>query len=224
MHQKIGNKSKFFFYIFIFIILTSVNNYNFNSGNMFKVEYIDVNGFHEEKNNLIMNKIKKISEKNIFSINKEYLLKLSDRNDTKYLSIKKNYPNKLIINFTPAKPICIIKNENGKIILGDNGKILLSQIDENILPITTGSSNIEKIYKTVSLLNELSLHYDRIKKIVFFKSGRFDIVLRNDVIVKFPINFGKEIIISSNDLLNEKKFVNAKIIDLRIKNKIIKYE
>ena len=53
---------------------------------------------------------------------------------------------------------------------------------------------------------------------------RFDIVLRNDVIVKFPINFGKEIIISSNDLLNEKKFVNAKIIDLRIKNKIIKYE
>ena len=33
---------------------------------MFKVEYIDVNGFHEEKNNLIMNKIKKISEKNIF--------------------------------------------------------------------------------------------------------------------------------------------------------------
>ena len=224
MHQKIGNKSKFFFYIFIFIILTSVNNYNFNSGNLFKVEYIDVNGFHEEKNNLIMNKIKNISEKNIFSINKEYLLKFGDRNDTKYLSIKKNYPNKLIINFTPAKPICIIKTKNGKIILGDNGKILLSQIDENILPITTGSSNIEKIYKTVSLLNELSLHYDRIKKIVFFKSGRFDIILRSDVTVKFPINFGKEIIIFSNDLLNEKKFVNAKIIDLRIKNKIIKYE
>ncbi len=224
MHQKIGNKSKFFFYILILIILTSVNNYNFTSGNMFKIKYIDVNGFQEEKNNLIKNKIKKISEKNIFSINKEYLLKFSDRNDTKYLSIKKNYPNKLIINFTPAKPICIIKTKNDKIILGDNGKILLSQIDENILPITTGSSNIEKIYKTVSLLNELSLHYDRIKKIVFFKSGRFDIILRSDVTVKFPINFGKEIIVFSNDLLNEKKFVNAKIIDLRIKNKIIKYE
>ena len=224
MHQKIGNKSKFFFYILILIILTSVNNYNFTSGNMFKIKYIVVNGFQEEKNNLIKNKIKKISEKNIFLINKEYLLKFSDRNDTKYLSIKKNYPNKLIINFTPAKPICIIKTKNDKIILGDNGKILLSQIDENILPITTGSSNIEKIYKTVSLLNELSLHYDRIKKIVFFKSGRFDIILRSDVTVKFPINFGKEIIVFSNDLLNEKKFVNAKIIDLRIKNKIIKYE
>ena len=50
--------------------------------------------------------------------------KLIDRNDTKDLLIKKIYPNKLIINFIPAKPICIILFKDDKIILGDNGKKL----------------------------------------------------------------------------------------------------
>ena len=36
--------------------------------------------------------------------------------------------------------------------------------------------------------------------------------------------YTKEIINYSHNLLNKKKFANSKIIDLRIKNKIIKYE
>ena len=108
--------------------------------------------------------------------------------------------------------------------MGNNGKILNAKIDENILPVVSGSMDIENIYNVVNLLKKSNLDYAVIKKIIFFKSGRFDINLRNDVIIKFPIIFDKKIIDYSNILLNDKKFVNTKIIDLRIKNKIIKNE
>ena len=83
---------------------------------------------------------------NIFFISKDYFSSLSERNDTEYFIIKKNFPNKLIINLTPAKPICIVKIKNNKFVLGNNGKILNAKIDENILPVVSGSMDIENIY------------------------------------------------------------------------------
>ena len=224
MHQKTGKKINLFFYSLLIIILTSTNNYGLNSQNIFNIKYIDVNGFSKKKNQLIKNQIKKIHNENIFFINKDYFSELINRNDTKYLFIKKNFPNKLIVNFTPSKPICAIEIKNDKIILGDNGKILTNYINEKNLPIVLGSENISYIYYVVNLLKKSNLNYEIIKKIVFFKSGRFDINLNNGVIIKFPINFNQDIINQSNKLLNKKKFAEAKIIDLRIKNKIIKYE
>ena len=224
MHRKIGRKIRLIFYILLILIITSINNYNFKIQNMFNIKHIYVDGLSKEKNELIKNEIKKILEKNIFFISKDYFSSLSERNDTEYFIIKKNFPNKLIINLTPAKPICIVKIKNSKFVLGNNGKILNAKIDENILPVVSGSMDIENIYNVVNLLKKSNLDYAAIKKIIFFKSGRFDINLRNDVIIKFPIIFDKKIIDYSNILLNDKKFVNTKIIDLRIKNKIIKNE
>tara|TARA_Y100001949_G_scaffold161553_1_gene153906 strand:- start:143 stop:823 length:681 start_codon:yes stop_codon:yes gene_type:complete len=224
MHRKIGKKIRLIFYILLIIILTSINNYNFEIQNIFKIKHIHVNGFSKEKNELVKNEFKKILEKNIFFISKNYFSKLSERNDTEYLFIKKKFPNKLIVNFIPAKPICIIEIKNNRLILGNNGKMLDTKINENIIPIVSGSMNVENIYDVVSLIDKSNLNYASIKKIVFFKSGRFDINLRNGVIIKFPVKFNKEIINYSNNLLNDKKFVNSKTIDLRIKNKIIKNE
>ena len=69
-----------------------------------------------------------------------------------------------------------------------------------------------------------NLDYYKINKIIFFKSGRFDINLDDGILIKYPINYSKEIINYSSDLFNNKKFINSKIIDLRLNNKIIKYE
>ncbi len=224
MHQQIDKKTKFFYYTLIIIILTSVNNYNFNKESVFNIKDIQVKGFSKKKNEQIKNDIKEITTKNIFFINNDYFLKLSERNDVKYLTVKKNYPNKIIIDFTPAKPICIIEINNNKIVLGDNGKKLDLENKKENLPTVTGSGDIDKIYSVINLLYDSKLDYKLIKKINFFKSGRFDIHLQKGTIIKLPIKFTKDTINYSSNLLNEKKFVNSKIIDLRIKNKIIKYE
>lgn len=224
MLQQKGKKIKFFFYIFILIILTSTNNYNFVIQNLFDVKYIYVYGFSKEKNELIKSEINKIYKKNIFFLKQDHFFKLNNRNDIKYLQVKKNFPNKIIINFTPAQPICIIKNKDNIIILGDNGKMLNYNLNENNIPIVSGSTDFKNIYNVVNLLKKSNLDYQIINKINFFKSGRFDIILNNDVIIKYPIKYNQEIINYSRDLLDKKNFSNSKIIDLRLKNKIIKYE
>ena len=224
MHQKIDKKTKFFFYSSLIIILTSINNYKLINKNIFNIKYINVEGFSKEKNELIKNEFKNLYEKNILFISKNYFTDLINRNDIKYLFIKKNFPNKLVINFIPAKPIYIVENDNNKIILGDNGKILKTELNENNFPTISGSDNIENIYDVVNLINQSNLDYKIISEIKFFKSGRFDVYLSKGIIIKFPIKFNQKIIDYSSELLNRKEFANSKVIDLRIKNKIIKYE
>ena len=177
-----------------------------------------------KKITIIKNEIKNILGKNIFFIKKKYFKKFIDRNDTKDLIIKKIYPNKLIINFIPAKPICIILLKDSKIILGDNGKKLDIETIEKKLPKVSGSKNFNDIFKVINILKLSKLDYDRINEIIFFKSGRFDINLNDKILIKFPIKYTEDIINYSSNLLNDKKFINSKVIDLRIKNKIIKYE
>ena len=224
MHLKKGKKFKFFFYILLIIFLTSTNNYNFKISDPFYIKYIYINGFSEKKNNLIKDEIKEVLKQNIFLINQGYFAKLFERNDIKYLDVKKKYPNKLIIDIVPAKPICIILVENNKIFLGDNGKKLDSEYEGFNLPTVTGSTDISSIFDVVNLLSLSKLDYLSIYKIIFFKSGRFNVILDNEVIIKFPIKYDIKTMNYISNLLNEKKFANSKIIDLRIKNRIIKYE
>ena len=53
--------------------------------------------------------------------------------------------------------------------MGNNGKILNAKIDENILPVVSGSMDIENIYNVVNLLKKSNLDYAVIKKIFFLK-------------------------------------------------------
>ena len=224
MHLKIDKNLRFFTYCLIILFLTSINNYNLYNKKIFYIDKVEVNGFSDKKNLLINNEIKDILDKNIFFIKKNNFNKFFDRNDIKDLSIKKIYPNKLIINFIPAKPICIILLEDYKIILGDNGKKLNNETIEKKIPKVSGSKNFNYIFKVINLLKLSKLDYNTIDEIVFFKSGRFDIKLENEILIKFPIKYTEDIINYSSNLLIDKKFVNSKIIDLRLENKIIKYE
>ena len=224
MRLKIDKKFIFFIISLIIIFLTSINNYNFQNKKIFNIDQVKVSGFSQKKNILIEDEIKNIIGENIFFIKKDFFKELINRNDTKDLIIKKIYPNKLIINFIPAKPLCIILSKDDNIILGDNGKKLNIKKVEKKLPTVSGSEDVSYIFKVVNLIRLSKLNYNKIKKIVFFKSGRFDIILDKDILIRFPIKYTLEIINYSSNLLINKKFINSKVIDLRLKNKIIKYE
>ena len=222
MPLKKGNKLNIILYTVLILILSSINNYNYK--NIFLIKNVKVDGLSDEKNKIVKKDVQNLFNKNIIFQNKKNFEKLNNRNDTKGLIVKKIYPNVLIINFIPAKPISIIENRNTKIVLGDNGKILDIEINEDNLPIISGSENLDHIFEAVSLLISSKFDYNSIKNIIFFKSGRFDIKLKNEILIRFPINYSKKIINYSSDLLNNEKFVNSKTIDLRINNRVIKYE
>ena len=222
MPLKKGNKLNIILYTVLILILSSINNYNYK--NIFLIKNVKVDGLSDEKNKIVKKDVQNLFNKNIIFLNKKNFEKLNNRNDTKGLTVKKIYPNEILINFIPAKPISIIENRNTKIVLGDNGKILDIEINEDNLPIISGSENLDHIFEAVSLLISSKFDYNSIKNIIFFKSGRFDIKLKNEILIRFPINYSKKIINYSSDLLNSEKFVNSKTIDLRINNRVIKYE
>ena len=55
----------------------------------------------------------------------------------------------------------------------------------------------------------------------FFPSKRWDIEIKNGIIIKLPKLNVKKSLNQSFEVLNDEKFKNIKIIDIRIKNQII---
>lgn len=223
MHQKLGNKKLITFYIFLIFLLSSINNYNLNISNFFKIKNIVVNGMSDDKNLKVESNLNFLLGENIFFL-KDNIYNYFDRNnDVKNFNVKKLYPNSLEITITESKPICIILDNGKEIFLGDNGKILKSRQDYGNLLKVYGSSNIDQIFRLLKTLKKSSLNSKNIKSITFFKSNRFDLDL-NDKVIKFPINYNDSILEYAYKILQDNNFVDAKIIDLRIDNKIIKNE
>lgn len=223
MHQKLGNKKLITFYIFLIFLLSSINNYNLNISNFFKIKNIVVNGMSNDKNLKVESNLNFLLGENIFFLNDNIYNYFDRNNDVKNFNVKKLYPNSLEITITESKPICIILDNGKEIFLGDNGKILKSRQDYGNLLKVYGSSNIDQIFRLLKTLKKSSLNSKNIKSITFFKSNRFDLDL-NDKVIKFPINYNDSILEYAYKILQDNNFVDAKIIDLRIDNKIIKNE
>lgn len=223
MHQKLGNKKLITFYIFLIFLLSSINNYNLNISNFFKIKNIVVNGMSNDKNLKVESNLNFLLGENIFFLKDNIYNYFDKNNDVKNFNVKKLYPNSLEITITESKPICIILDNGKEIFLGDNGKILKSRQDYGNLLKVYGSSNIDQIFRLLKTLKKSSLNSKNIKSITFFKSNRFDLDL-NDKVIKFPINYNDSILEYAYKILQDNNFVDAKIIDLRIDNKIIKNE
>ena len=223
MHQKLGNKKLITFYIFLIFLLSSINNYNLNISNFFKIKNIVVNGMSNDKNLKVESNLNFLLGENIFFLKDNIYNYFDKNNDVKNFNVKKLYPNSLEITITESKPICIILDNGKEIFLGDNGKILKSKQDYGNLLKVYGSSNIDQIFRLLKTLKKSSLNSKNIKSITFFKSNRFDLDL-NDKVIKFPINYNDSILEYAYKILQDNNFVDAKIIDLRIDNKIIKNE
>lgn len=224
MHQKLGNKKLITFYVFLIFLLSSINNYNLNISNFFKIKYIVVNGMSNDKNLKVESNLNFLLGENIFFL-KDNIYNYFDKNsDIKNFNVKKLYPNSIEITITETKPICIILANGKEIFLGDNGKILKAKKDYSNLLKVYGSSNIDQIFRLLKTLKKSSLNSKNIKSITFFKSNRFDLNLNDKKVIKFPINYNDSILEYAYKILQDNNFVDAKIIDLRIDNKIIKNE
>ena len=63
--------------------------------------------------------------------------------------------------------------------------------------------------------------YDKIKNIYFYPSKRWDLELKDNIILKLQKNGIKYSLDRAFDFINDKNIINNKIIDLRVTNQII---
>ena len=220
MHQR--KSKKILIYFFLLFLVGSINNININNLKFLEVKDINVTGLENEDNSIISKKIKNLKLDNIYLINKKELNTLIETNNLveKYFIYKK-YPSSLNINIDKTSFLARI-SKNGKIYdLGSNGKLIENKYSNNQLPFVFGNPEIIEFFNIKKIIDESQIPFEEIESLYFFLSKRWDLELRNNIIIKLPNDNIKESLKLASEFLHNNEFKDIKIIDARIKNQII---
>ena len=221
MLRKLDKKNYIFFLLIVFLILSSTHNSNFKYNNFFNVKKIEVVGLNKTDNVFLEHEFTDLVGTNIFTLNKKSFELINSVNQIKSYNVKKIYPNQVKVYLESAKAIGFVKNMNELVILGNNGKIFEPETLPKNIPQVTGTNDMEKILQTIEIIKKSNFDIRKVKKINFFPSKRIDIEFENKKKIKFPINLKIDDLNFGFRVINDEKFNQVKIIDLRIPNKVI---
>jgi len=220
MHQQKGKK--ILIYFFLLFIVGSINNISLNNLKLKKINHININGLGKNDNAILLQEIKNLNLDNIFSINKNEIINQINLNSlVENYNIFKRYPSSIDVNIKKTKFLARINN-NGKIFLvGSNGKLTENNFSSNQLPFIFGNPNIYEFLDFKKTIDQSKISYEEIKNLYFFSSQRWDLELKNNIIIKLSKNYTKESLNLALEFLYSDEFRDVTIIDARIKNQII---
>jgi len=223
--QQKDKKSKFIFiYILLFIFITSINNKNFHNKKLFSNNLIfEVDGLSHDDNQKLKRDLININKDNIFKLDKKKLSnRINENNLVLTFLAKKKYPNKINIQITKAKYFGKIYRNGQLYIIGSNGRLINYDANSmNDLPYFYGKFKREEFLKFSNVVNTIGLKIKDISSFYFFPSGRWDIKFKDGLLLKLPNTDVINVLSRAMLLKNNQNFSNSKIIDLRIKNRII---
>ena len=221
---KDNRKIKILFYIFVLLSLSTINFFKLdniiNKQTFFSINKIEITGTNKIDKNKILKKLDFLYGKNIFMFNRIEIDNVLNRNNLiKEFKITKYYPNKIKIELKEPIFVALIVKKQKKFFLTDNQKLIL--FNEKLLPRIYGV-NGEKFFKDFyNKLKRNNFNLEMIKNYYFFQINRWDLILNNGLLIKFPTKELDEAIILAKKLIKDSNFKNIEIIDLRIKGRII---
>ena len=220
MHQRKGKKILIFF--FLLLLVGSINNISLDNLKFREINNINVSGLGDNDNAIILEKIKKLNLENIFLINRKKIANQIDTNSiVENYVVFKRYPSSLNVNINKTKFLARV-NISGKIFLvGSNGKLTENKFSNNKLPFIFGNPDIYDFLNFKDIIDKSIISYEEVKNLYYFSSKRWDLELKNNVIIKLPKNYSKESLDLALEFLHSNEFRDIKIIDARIKNQII---
>ncbi len=220
MHQQKGKK--IIIYLSLFLIVGSINNTVLSKIRFDTIKSIQISGLNQNQNTNLLESIKELNLKNIFFLNGVEISKIiSSNNLVENYEIFKKYPYALDIKIERTDFLAKINN-NGKIFLiGTNGKLSDVKFLDKELPFIFGKPRIDEFIKFTNIIEQSKLSLNQVKNLYFFPSKRWDLELKNNVILKLSKDHTKLSLDQAFEILNDNNFNDIKIIDARIKNQII---
>ena len=220
MHQQKGKK--ILIYLFLFLIVGSINNTVLTNIRFDTIKSIQISGLNQNQNTNLLESIKELNLKNIFFLNGNEISKIiSSNNLVENYEIFKKYPNALDIKIEKTDFLAKINN-NGKIFLiGTNGKLSDLKFSDKELPFIFGKPRIDEFIKFTNIIDQSKLSFNQVKNLYFFPSKRWDLELKNNVILKLSKDHTKLSLDQAFEILNDNNFNDIKVVDARIKNQII---
>ena len=222
MHQLIGKKKSLILYFFFLVALsTTTNKTLYKTENLFQIDNINITGIPLDNIEGLNDELYKTIEKNIFFLKKEVLKNsISEFNIVEKYSVKKIYPRELNINIKPTKFIAKISNKDD-VLVGSNGKLISNKDFKKKLPSIFGKFNSNKFLELKIHLERSGFNFEDLKSLIYFSSGRWDILTNDNVLIKLPNKKIYESLYLAKKILNDDNFKINKFIDLRISNQII---
>ncbi len=220
MQQR--KSKKILIYFFLLLVVGSINNINFNDLKLQNVKNINIVGLDIEEKLILQKKINNFNLNNIFYISKNDLINEIESNSLveKYF-IFKRYPSSIDINIEKTKFLAKI-NKNGQVFyLGSNGKFIKNDFSNNQLPYIFGSPEVIEFFDIKEIIDKSKITYKEIKNLYFYPSRRWDLELRNNIIIKLPKDNTNLALNLALEFLYKQEFKEVKMIDARIKNQII---
>ena len=215
---------KIYFLIFIFFLFSTYNvKYNSKTSSfLFPIEKIIIQDSIATNPVKLELDLKYLINTNLFFLNEEKILTTIEKhNFISAIQLKKNYPNILTIKIIEKIPIATqIIDKKKFYITNNNEKINFTYLEiyENLPSIFGQHKNLNIFYNN---LEKTNFKIDEIKAFYYFDVGRWDILLKNEKIIKFPEKNYLDILTKINLMLNDSNFSKYRIYDFRIKDQLI---
>ena len=215
-------KKRLLIAIALLILLTTITLHPIITISKFNLKKINI------ENNFLLSKkdIKKllipIYDTNLIILrNKEIENLLTKNSLIESFNIKKKYPNALKIKIFEKKPIAILQNKKKKFYLSE--KIDLIEFkdlpDYQNLPYVFGNKDEFEIF--YNNLIKINFPFNQIKKYTLYETNRWDLLTKNNNMIKLPSKNYMESLQNYLNLQNKNDFKKYKIFDYRINNQLI---
>ena len=215
MHQQKGKK--IFIYLFLFLIVGSINNNSLNRIQFEKIKNIKISGLNEIENLNLLENIESLNLKNIFFLKRNEISKIINSNSlVENFKIFKKYPHTLDIKIEKTNFLAKIKSKEKILLVGSNGKLSDIQFSDEELPFIFGKPEINEFIKFTNLIKQSKFSLNQIKNLYFFPSKRWDLELKNNIILKLSKDHAKLSLNQAFEILNDNNFNDIKVVDARI--------
>ena len=216
-------KKSFFGLILLFIFLTTYTpKFDFIISPDFSIKKIEIEDNSILNSDAIIQKLNFLYKENLFFLDiKDIEKNLKNETFIESFSLKKIYPNTLKIIVVEKKPIAVLQNKKKKFYISNKGDFMNFKDLENYKDLPTVFGNGKFFYSLYQDLQNIKFPLETIKSFYFFESGRWDLVMHDDKVIKLPI---KDYLVGLKNYMeskNNSKFNNYRIFDYRIKNQLI---
>ena len=215
---------KFITLLILFLSLTTFNPFKDkgNNSGIFKINKLIISGNSILNQNRLKNDLSFLIGKNLTFVNNKDIDQVLNRYKLiKSASIKKVYPGTIKIQIIEDELIAVLQNKKNKFYITKNRNLINIKdiLKAQNLPIVFGNKkNFMILYKT---LEEIKFPIQKIKKYLFFKIGRWDIILQDKKVIKLPQNDYKSSLRNFLNIMINYDMEEKMIFDYRIKDQLI---
>ena len=211
-------------FLFVFLTTFSFNSSQKKTSSFLPIKLIEVEGVNNSDKEEILKRLNKFYGKSIIFISRDQLKEsVYKLQFVKEIRAKKIYPDKIRLIIIEYKPIGIFINKNKKIIITNGGELIENYQGNKFknLPLVFGNDaekNFSTFYRS---LERLDFQIELIKQFNYFNINRWDVVLKDDKVVKLPTKNYENSLAKFLSIYKKNNFSNFKVFDFRIKGQLI---